>query len=306
MFRPALHLDFLLRIRMIFRSVTNRIRKVQISSCKLLGISLRFLGLIWIVLPSVGSGLAIIKPAIRCEKKTFEQKNYTICQTNPGVLGQPDEVGSTPILRTYLNDSNGKVYGGFRALRDDLDSQGFSLIFAVNGGMYHPDRSAVGYYVENQIKIAEVNTQKGHGNFHLMPNGIFFIGSSADRNAMTVMESKAFLSRPQQPDFATQSGPMLVIDGQIHHRFVKDSINRRIRNGVGVRGKVVFFVNSDEPVNFFEFAQVFNEHLEISNALYLDGTISSLYHPPTGRHDKDFPLGPIIAIVKPRNRTRQN
>jgi len=37
--------------------------------------------------------------------------------------------------------------------------------------------------------------------------------------------------------------------------------------------------------------------LKIDNALYLDGSISSVYSAQTKRHDKTFNLGPIVAEV---------
>lgn len=233
---------------------------------------------------------------IACKQSIIQKKSYTICQTNPEVLGRD---GNSPILRTFLNDSQGTPYGGFRRLKEDLDATGYTLLFAVNGGMYHKDLSAVGYYVENRVKLKEINSRKGPGNFHLLPNGVFYVETINGTTTVGVMEAKAFLERGQRPDFATQSGPMLVIDGKIHHRFLKDSESLKIRNGVGVLGNVAFFVNAEEPVNFYEFAQVFKDHLNVPNALYLDGTISSLYYPPR-RYDRFFPLGPIIAIVHPK------
>jgi uncharacterized protein YigE (DUF2233 family) len=257
---------------------------------------LKVLLLVWVLI-CVTSDVSAEQP-VHCQQSVIQNKPYAICQTNVSVLGSTNHP-ERPILRTYLNDSNGKPFGGFRRLKEDIQTQGLTLIFAVNGGMYHKDLSAVGYYVENSQKLSEINTRKGPGNFHLLPNGVFYIETRNDKVSVGVMEAKTFLKRGQRPDFATQSGPMLVIDGQIHHAFQKDSKSLKIRNGVGVLGDIVYFVNSDEPVNLYEFAQVFKDHLNAPNALYLDGTISSLYYPPL-RYDRIFPLGPIIAIVKPQ------
>jgi hypothetical protein len=50
-----------------------------------------------------------------------------------------------------------------------------------------------------------VNTTSGYGNFHMKPNGVFYV--SVDRAA--VAETRAFLKQRPQADLATQSGPMI-------------------------------------------------------------------------------------------------
>ena len=46
-------------------------------------------------------------------------------------------------------------------------------------------------------------------------------------------------------------------------------------------------------------ASTFLEHLDIDNALYLDGNVSRLYSPKYDRLDFGFDLGPIVAVVAP-------
>ena len=58
---------------------------------------------------------------------------------------------------------------------------------------------------------------------------------------------------------------------------------------------------SQQPVSFYQLAQFFKEKLNISDALYLDGSISSLYVAESNRNDHYFKLGPIVAVV---DRTR--
>ena len=62
------------------------------------------------------------------------------------------------------------------------------------------------------------------------------------------------------------------------------------------------FVISDEPVTFWELATLFRDALGCRNALFLDGTVASLYAPELHRKDDGFPLGPIVGIVEPANR----
>jgi uncharacterized protein YigE (DUF2233 family) len=81
--------------------------------------------------------------------------------------------------------------------------------------------------------------------------------------------------------FATQSGPMLVIDGAIHPAFIVNSTDRKPRNGVGVSSPTqVHFVITQGWVNFYDFARFFRDGLGCNNALFLDGgQASGLYAP---------------------------
>jgi uncharacterized protein YigE (DUF2233 family) len=166
----------------------------------------------------------------------------------------------------------------------------------MNAGMYHPDRVPVGLMIENGQERARIVTSDGPGNFGLLPNGVFCIN---DRFA--VIESRAFKAAPPACRFATQSGPMLVIDGALHPRFIPDSPSRYIRNGVGVSadGRRAYFVISQGRVNFAEFARVFRDALGTPQALYFDGNVSRLFAPDIGRRDLGFPMGPIVGTVVP-------
>jgi uncharacterized protein YigE (DUF2233 family) len=174
-------------------------------------------------------------------------------------------------------------------------SKGRRLIFAMNAGMYHYDRSPVGLHIEDGLEIAPANSRGGYGNFHLKPNGVFFAGDGA----AGVVETETFLKSGRKPRFATQSGPMLVIDGQLHPRLIPDSTTLYRRNGVGVDGDRVVFLLADTPVNFHQFALVFRDHLKTPNALYLDGSISRLFAANLGRNDAGEAMGPIVAVTAP-------
>jgi len=228
------------------------------------------------------------EPEQNCRKITHQSASYVACAFD---LRQHD-------LRLFLNDADGAPYGSFRALKGDLSRQGMALPFAMNGGMYHRDRSPVGYYVEGRRKLKEAITGPGPGNFHMRPNGIFFI----EGEAAGVMETRAFLKRNRRPDYATQSGPMLVIDGKLHPRFLEGSDFKKRRNGVGIinRHEVVFAI-SNSAVSFHDFATLFRDKLACRSALFLDGTISSLHAPEIGRSDFLFPVGPIIGVVEGTN-----
>jgi uncharacterized protein YigE (DUF2233 family) len=120
--------------------------------------------------------------------------------------------------------------------------------------------------------------------------------------SLRVMETLAYDAEKPNCRFATQSGPMLVINGALHPKFLADSDSLNIRNGVGVSedGTRAVLVISNDVVNFHSFARLFRDGLGIANALYLDGSISRLYAPGLNRHDAGFPMGPILGVVVPR------
>ena len=94
---------------------------------------------------------------------------------------------------------------------------------------------------------------------------------------------------------------MLVIDGALHPRFLKNSTSKYIRNGVGTSadGSKAVFVISNDTITFHAFGSYFRDALKLPQALYFDGNISRLYAPSLNRSDFGFnQLGPIIAVVE--------
>jgi uncharacterized protein YigE (DUF2233 family) len=195
-------------------------------------------------------------------------------------------------VKLFWRGPDGDVLGSFDRLRQTAD--GARLAFAMNAGMYHEDRSPVGLYVENGRELKRANTASGPGNFHLKPNGVFYVkGKTAG-----VIETSAYLSRRLNPDFATQSGPMLVINRRIHPKISDQGTSQKIRNGVGIKDQhTAVFAISDGPVTFGAFARFFRDHLGCANALFLDGSISGLFAPALGRADALRPMGPIVGAL---------
>lgn len=170
------------------------------------------------------------------------------------------------------------------------------LLFAMNGGMFHPDYKPVGLYVEGGREVTRVNTRNGPGNFHLKPNGIFFMTASG----AGVLDTTAYLKARPPAEFATQSGPMLVINGRLHPRFSKEGESQKARNGVGVRdANTIVFAISEGEVSFGLFARLFRDTLKTPNALFLDGgSAPALYGPSLSRSGNFLPLGPMIAVFE--------
>jgi uncharacterized protein YigE (DUF2233 family) len=177
------------------------------------------------------------------------------------------------------------------------------LLFATNAGMFDSNLKPVGLYVEQGRELVHANTKSGKGNFHMKPNRIFYM--SADRAA--IAETRAFLQQRSQADLATQSGPMLVIDGRLHPRFDQRSTSLKTRSGVGVRadGKVRFAISQD-AVSFDAFARLFRDGLKCPNALFLDGGSASSLYAPTGNYSSNLvPLGPMLAVFENHRGTSQ-
>jgi uncharacterized protein YigE (DUF2233 family) len=196
-------------------------------------------------------------------------------------------------LKLFLRAPDGEPYGDLGHLVHS--PEGKPLVFAMNAGMYDSGRLPVGLYIENGRVLKTANTAGGRGNFHLKPNGVFY----ATDELAGVMETERFLRVRPRAEIATQSGPMLVIDGHIHPKFSEDGVSRKLRNGVGVRDPhTAIFAISDEPVTLGAFAHLFKDELMCPNALFLDGSVSSLYAPTLGRSDTLMPAGPIIGAVE--------
>ncbi len=228
-----------------------------------------------------------------CRTESADDARYVVCAFDP----------KTDDVRLFLNDASGAPFSEFDALERTLKEKGQTLAFAMNAGMYRKDRSPVGLYIEREKQLRKLSTKDGPGNFHLKPNGVFWIDSGGAHVAATD-EFASAQPLPQageagNPLYATQSGPMLVIDGELHPKFLKESDSRKRRNGVGVRADgTVVFVITDSAVNFFDFARYFRDVLDCRNALYLDGTISRLYAPDLERNDAGAAMGPIVGVVR--------
>jgi uncharacterized protein YigE (DUF2233 family) len=243
----------------------------------------------------------VILPAILVCLELFAERAEA--QASPDPCQPVQFVGSTFVVCTvdlrqfevklFWRGPDGDVLGSFSRLSETPD--GTRLAFAMNAGMYDENRSPVGLYVEKGDELKAVNTRRGLGNFHLKPNGVFYVsGSQAG-----VLGTGAYLKGKIKPDYATQSGPMLVINGRIHPKFWEQGTSLKIRNGIGVKDpRTVVFAISEDPVTFSTFAKLFRDELDCTNALFLDGSISSLYAPSLERMDSLRPIGPIIGALR--------
>ncbi len=197
-------------------------------------------------------------------------------------------------FKLYWKDDKGQPFRSIKNLKDWLQTQNEQLVFAMNAGMYLKDNSPQGLFIQNQQTLKPVDTTSGNGNFYLKPNGVFY----------TTKDNKGFIcitenfSTKNNIQYATQSGPMLVINGEIHPAFKQGSSNVNIRNGVGILSdNEVLFVMSKKEVNLYEFAKYFKD-AGCKNALYLDGFVSRTYLPEKDWIQIDGNFGVIIGVTE--------
>ncbi|MDP5103360.1 MAG: phosphodiester glycosidase family protein [Erythrobacter sp.] len=218
-----------------------------------------------------------------CQVVVFEDVPLTDCIADP----------AKHRIATANAPKGGQPFGSLSAFAATVDAS--TIAFAMNGGMYGDDLKAIGYYVENGERLAELDRGNGTGNFYLKPNGVFFGTGSK----WQVLGSNTFFNTVKdRPQFGTQSGPLMVVDGKLHPEIQDNGPSKAIRNGVGVdaSGKA-HFVISGAPISFGQLARYFRDEVKVTNALYLDGAVSSLWDPGTGRTDGGR-VGPIIVVSK--------
>ncbi len=194
----------------------------------------------------------------------------------------------------------------FNNLLADLPKSS-ELKFAANAGMYNTEFAPIGFTVIQGRQILSLNLNEGAGNFHMMPNGVLWWDKN---NRVNITESHKFNEMLQsgaaKPWYATQSGPMLVIEGKLHHKFNPASTSKKIRNGAGVcEDGNIKFVTSNEPVNFYQFASLFKEDLNCANALFLDGGIASALYAPDIAHQDNKNMGVMVGLIEDHSSNKQ-
>lgn len=218
-----------------------------------------------------------------CREVVFEDVPLTHCVADPA---------KHRITMANLG-ADKQPFGSLAAFAASVDEG--TIAFAVNGGMYGDDLKPIGYYVENGERLAELNRGEGGGNFYMKPNGVFF----GTGGTWQVLGSNTFFNTVKdRPQFGTQSGPLMVIDGKLHPMIQDNGPSKAIRNGVGVdaSGKAHFVISGGD-ISFGQLARYFRDEVKAANALYLDGQVSSLWNPATARQDKGR-VGPIIVVTK--------
>lgn len=228
-----------------------------------------------------------------CEVQVYQSTKFIICT-----------VKDKAKLRLFWKSADGAPYRNFSKVADAVAAENKALSFALNAGMYQTDFSPMGLYVENGQELVPADTkvpQRGSGpvpNFYKNPNGIFYF----DNENAGIVSTDSFLKNRPKARFATQSGPMLVIQNKLNPILIKGSTDRTRRSGVGVcADQSIRFAVSEEAVNFYSFATLFRDELKCPNALFLDGGNGvGIYNPAMGRNDISWHggYGPVVGFIE--------
>lgn len=247
---------------------------------------MRILLLLLLCLSACGASDAPAKEAqSACRQQLFEGSRFTICDPKNGEL------------RLFAARTGESPIRSFAKLSTKVDAS--QVAFAMNAGMFNEEGRPIGMTNVDGRSIRKVNLRDGPGNFHLKPNGVFMVTCNG---RPAIFRSDAIPQFRCAPRLATQSGPMLVIAGKVHPKFDRDGSSKHIRNGVGVTDKgQALFVISQDPVSLGKFARFYRDALKTPNALFFDGSVSSLWDPASHRMDSHSPLGPIIVAFRPTN-----
>lgn len=204
----------------------------------------------------------------------------------------------TASIAMYWKDQRGELYANFGNLKQQLKVRGRELLFATNAGMFDPTGKPVGWYIEHGKEHVALDTGEGNGNFYMMPNGVFMWKNGKPR----IMTTSKIKGMEADAEFATQSGPMLLISGKMHPAFREGSENKYIRSGVGIldEHRAVFAISRGR-CNFYDFASLFQDKFKCMDALYLDGAISKMYAPELDRFETAGNFGAIIGVSRASN-----
>lgn len=235
-----------------------------------------------------------------CEQESYASTDFLVCTIDPADAD----------LRLFWQEDEGAPFRSFSAVARALEAQGERLVFGLNAGMYWSDFTPMGLYVEAGKTLRPANREQlddasgAVPNFYKRPNGIFFVTPSG----AGILPTDRYLDDEPEALIATQSGPMLVIDGALNPILIEGSTERRPRSGVGIcAGGLVRFAISERPVNFFDLGRLFQDRLGCQDALYLDGGRGTgLYDPERGRNDFSWHggFGPMFGLVEPLSEDR--
>ncbi len=221
---------------------------------------------------------------------SFRNHAYVIYKVHP----------STADIQLFNPDGSGGTHT-FETISHLAQQEGKKLAFAMNGGMFKRDLSAQGLLIIDGKMVQPIDTiTKGYGNFYLQPNGIFAIDYFGEAFVVKTSDFDSLIAC-HSIRYATQSGPMMVIDSVINHKFTDGSANLHIRNAVGVtpEGLLVFAISTEE-ISFYDLSRVMLQH-RCHQALYLDGFVSKVYLPELSLEGLEHGrgLGPIIGVFQP-------
>jgi uncharacterized protein YigE (DUF2233 family) len=256
------------------------------------------------------------KLSLDSARNLLRRKKGAFTFPNPGPKGSKTfryfayrSTGKEKISLHFKNPTGGKPFASMSGLLEYLKKNNQKVEMITNAGMFTPTGEPKGLYIENGKtlfkldKLRENPAEKGV-NFYLQPNGVFYLDINGKAS---ILETAVFFSKNKPNEkgeypgikFATQSGPMLISNGIINKNFTSNSVNRKIRSGVGLLPDgTMLFLCTEGDETFYNFSVVFRDYFGCRNALFLDGAISKMYLSSLKANDIGGIFGPIISVTK--------
>lgn len=229
------------------------------------------------------NNLNAVKPLYINTKKKFEdlikklpEGEYSFTYNNNKYFAF---IADPLVHKVSITDSSSQKHNGIsiNQLINIQKNNIKNIEMITNGGMFENTMLPVGLLVLDKKIEKEINlgAERPNSNFFMRPNGVFYI----QKDSVFVINTNDYVLKKPHPDYATQSGPMLVDNGQRHKEFKYKSQNVYNRSGVGIlpNNRAVFIISENQNTNFFDFSSIFMDIFSCKNALYLDGAISEMY-----------------------------
>lgn len=158
-------------------------------------------------------------------------------------------------------------------------------VIGINGGFFTPERKPLGLRIaQGQVKSPLKNTS-WWGVFYTQGNQAFIV-------------SPKNFQQNKKINFAVQSGPRLIVNGQITQ--LKPGADNRTALGITRNGKVILAVTSHFPLSTQELAQIMQAPeekggLNCANAINLDGGSSTQLYARINNFELNVPSLALVS-----------
>jgi uncharacterized protein YigE (DUF2233 family) len=239
--------------------------------------------------------------SVACADRSIDGAQFTVCEIPAALVGRIEIAPAPAAARPEWTIAR---------LDATLRDSSRRVAIAMNAGIFGTDGRTLGLLVRRGRQVVPLNRSPGRAvtapasicdiaNFYCPPNGVFYV---ADGRAAVVTTAE-FARRgigSSSIQAATQSGPMLVVDGRAARQFPAAWRKRIGRNAVCTRanGTVLFVLGRDQTHG--SLAEALRGPLACRDALYLDGNVSDLFT-GTGSLPALAAYGAILYVARPIN-----
>ena len=180
-------------------------------------------------------------------------------------------------VRMLWKDAAGAPFRSTGAVERWARGEGRTLLALSNAGIFDKDGTPTGLHVERGRVLDALNTRDEAGNFYLKPNGVFAILRDGTARIVPTERAAALQGRMRE---ATQSGPALVLGGEIHRKFSPlpggTPLNRTAVAVCAPREIALVHTVGGTGITLHELARVIRDRLGCRDALFLDGNDTAM------------------------------